>query len=136
MDATDSEGEEGVAAQKDATDSEGEQGGGAADQATGLREPGGDKWAGDSVGGVIHKAGERQEATAIVLDKALKLYGKRIIVRDEAKKTLKGIAKAVLGRLLGRPPLSGSMDRDNVIRAIDDWLPKHGAVASALRLSP
>jgi hypothetical protein len=136
MEATNSGGEEGVAAQKDATDSEGEEGGGAADQAPGRREPGGDVWAGDSVGGVIRKAGERQEATAIVLDKALKLYGKRIIVRDEAKKTLKGMARAVLGRLLGRPPLSGSMDRDNVIRAIDDWLPKHGAVASALRLSP
>ena len=133
MDATDSEVEEGVGAQMDATDSEGE---GAADQAQVRTEPGGDECAGGAAGGGIRKSGERQEATAIVLDKALKLYGKRIIVRDEAKKTLKGMAKAVLGRLLGRPPLSGSMDRDNVIRAIDGWLPKHGAVASALRLSP
>jgi hypothetical protein len=57
-------------------------------------------------------------------------------VRDESKKTLKGMVKALLGQLLGRLSLSGSMDRDNVNRAIDDWLPKHSSVASALRLSP
>ena len=57
-------------------------------------------------------------------------------MRDESKKTLKGMVKALLGQLLGRLSLSGSMDRDNVNRAIDDWLPKHGVVASALRLSP
>ena len=61
---------------------------------------------------------------------------KENFVRDESKKTLKGMVKALLGQLLGRLSLSGSMDRDNVNRAIDDWLPKHGAVASALRLSP
>ena len=66
------------------SDSEGEQRGGAADQAPGRPEPGVDEWDGGAMGGscavegAVRKTGERQEATAIVLDKALKLYGKRI----------------------------------------------------------
>jgi hypothetical protein len=48
MDATDSEGEEGVGAQMDATDSYGK---GAADQTPGRTEPGGDECAGGAAGG-------------------------------------------------------------------------------------
>ena len=79
------------------------------------------------------RAGVRQEATALMMDKALKLYGNRIIVRDEAKISLKAMVKNFLGGLLCRPELSGSMDSKNVKKAIDHWIPKEGGVGGIMR---
>jgi len=86
-----------------------------------------------SGGTPARRAGVRQEATALMMDKALKLYGTRIIVRDEAKISLKAMVKNFLGGLLCRPELSGSMDSKNVKKAIDHWIPKEGGVGGIMR---
>jgi hypothetical protein len=69
----------------------------------------------------------RQEATAIMMDKALSCFAKGIMVREDAKKFLKERAKTFLGELLCRDELAGSMDPKMVRNAIDVWIPKGNA---------
>ena len=68
----------------------------------------------------------QDEATAVMIDKALKKFGKRIIVETDAREFLREVSKDFLGGLLGRPLLAGSMDRNKVKRAINDWIPTEG----------
>ena len=80
---------------------------------------------------------ERQEATALVMDKALKSTRKTAEraakMRDDAKNHLKMRAKFFLGCLLGRPELAESMDARNVEKAVDQWVPREGDVGEQMR---
>jgi len=64
---------------------------------------------------------ERQEATALMMDKALKKYGS-IQVKEDAKKCLKAMANTFLGGLLARPELTGSIQTNKVSEAIKSWI--------------
>ena len=83
--------------------------------------------------GAGHAGKERQEGTAVMVDKALKQYTKRLIVRDEAKIVLKAKLRTFLGCLLGRPELSGSMDPKNVKKALEGWIGHREGVCDTIR---
>ena len=72
------------------------------------------------------EGGEQEPATAVMINKALKKFGKRIIVQADARECLQEISWDFLGGLLGRPLLTGSMDQNNVKKAINDWIPQQG----------
>jgi len=79
-----------------------------------------------------------QEATALVIDKALAQSRKqpasdKVPVRESAKKHLKARAQTFLGCLLGRPELAESMDAKNVDKAVDHWIPTSGDVSRLMR---
>ncbi len=97
---------------------------------------GGDAGGGKGGAGASEKhAGVRQEATAIMMGKALSLFAKGIKVREDAKNVLKDRAKTFLGGLLCRGELAGSMDPKMVRNAIDSWIPK-GDVGEKMRSVP
>lgn len=77
----------------------------------------------------------RQDATAVMMDKALKLYAKQIIVREEAKMYLEKRTKIVLGGLHSHEELSGSMDWKKVKKAIKNWISSEGQVGTIMRMS-
>jgi hypothetical protein len=78
----------------------------------------------------------RQDATAIMMDKAWKPFAKGIMVRGDAKKFLKDGVKTFLGQLLCRAELAGSLDPKMVKNAIDVWIPKKGDVGEKMRSVP
>ncbi len=78
----------------------------------------------------------RQEATAIMMGKALSCFAKGIKVREDAKTFLKDRAKTFLGQLLCRGELAGSMDPKMVRNAIDGWIPKQGDIGERMRSVP
>jgi hypothetical protein len=85
----------------------------------------------DDAAGSEGEGGEQEparqdEATAVMINKALKKVRKRIIVQADASEFLQEISKNFLGELLNRPPLSGSMDQNNVKKAINEWIPPQG----------
>ncbi len=81
-------------------------------------------------------AGLRKEPTEIMMGKALRLFAKGILVREDAKTFLKDRVKTFLGGLLCRDELSGSMDPKMVRNAIDSWIPKQGDVGERMRSVP
>jgi hypothetical protein len=108
---------------------DGEDGGG---EAGGGEAGGGEGGAGPSE----KHAGVRQEATAIMMGKALSCFAKGIKVREDAKKFLKDRAKTFLGQLLCRDELAGSMDPKMVASAIAGWIPEHGDIGERMRSVP
>ena len=97
----------------------GEDGGG---EAGGGEAGGGEGGAGPSG----RHAGLRKEPTEIMMGKALRLFAKGILVREDAKTFLKDSVKTFLGGLLCRDELAGSMDPKMVRNAIDGWIPEQG----------
>ncbi len=81
-------------------------------------------------------AGVRQEATAIMMGKALSLFAKGIMVREDAKKFLKDRAKTFLRQLLCRDELAGSMDPKMVGSAIAGWIPEQADIGERMRSVP
>ena len=121
-------------------DVDGDQGAVAEEEVAGVGHAGGG--AGSS-GMPVHAKREGQEATALMMSKALAEYGKGLTVRKDARVFLKKIASQILGGLLGRPQLSGSLDSKQVKEAIDGWIPRQGDVGgdvgrinAAMRFAP
>ncbi len=115
---------------------------GSSKMASGGGEAGGGEVVGGEAGGgkggagpSEKHAGVRQEATAIMMGKALSFFAKGIKVREDAKTSLKDKAKTFLGGLLCRGELAGSMDPKMVRNAIDSWIPK-GHVGEKMRSVP
>ena len=102
-----------------------DQGAMAEEEVAGVGDAGGG--AGSSGMSVLAKR-EGQEATALMMSKAIGEYGKGLTVRQRARAFLKTIASQILGGLLGRPQLSGSLDSKRVKEAIDGWIPSQGDV--------
>jgi hypothetical protein len=111
----------------------GEVGGG---EVVGGEAGGGEGGAGRSGRHGVVSQSVRQEATAIVMDKALRFFATGIKVRGDAKNVLKDRAKTFLGGLLGRDELAGSMDPKMVRNAIAGWIPEQGDVGEKMRSVP
>jgi hypothetical protein len=114
-----------VGPQGNVASGDGEDGGG---EAGGGEAGGGEGGAGSSG----RHAGVRQEATAIMMGKALSLFAKGIMVREDAKKFLKDRVKVFLRQLLCRDELAGSMDPKMVGSAIAGWIPE-GDIGERMR---
>jgi hypothetical protein len=80
--------------------------------------------------------GLTQEATSIMMRKALILFAKGIIVREDAKNFFSDRAKAFLEQLLCRHELDGSMDSKMVASAIAGWIPEQGDIGERMRSAP
>jgi len=65
---------------------------------------------------------EGQEATALMMSKALGEYGKELTVQQDAKMFLETTASQFLGGLLEKPQLAGSLDSKQVQEAVDGWI--------------
>jgi len=79
---------------------------------------------------------ERQDSTALMMDKALQDYGSvegNFKVQDGSKKCLKAMTNTFLRELLGRQQCSGSMDVIDVSDAIKGWIVQTGGVADSMR---
>jgi hypothetical protein len=79
---------------------------------------------------------ERQDATALMMDKALKDYGSvggKFKVQDGSKKCLKAMTNTFLGELLGRQTLKGSMEVIDVSNAIKGWIVQTCGVVDSMR---
>jgi hypothetical protein len=116
---------------------------GSSNTASGGGEDGGGESGGGEAGGGEGGAGRsgrhggvRQEPTAIMMGKALRLFAKGIMVREDAKEFLKDRAKTFLGQLLCREELAGSMDPKMVGSAIAGWIPQHGDIGEMMRSVP
>jgi len=111
-------------------------GGGECDNDSGISAVGGG--ASEEAGGKVKT--DRQDATALMMDKALKKYIKEygsLKVMDDAKKCLKEMAKTFLGGLLSREELVGSMDPKKISKAVKGWITKNcgvGDTNSSMRL--
>lgn len=76
----------------------------------------------------------RQKATEMIMSKTLELYCKgQLSVKEVAKDLLKKKAENFLGDLLQRPQVSGSLDKQKIIEAIDNWIPKEGNLGRDMR---
>ena len=104
-------------------------GGEVADEETG----GGEGGAGRSGRHGVVSQSVRQEATAIVMDKALRFFATGIQVRGDTKNVLKDRTKTFLVGLLGRHELADSMDPEMVRNAIAGWIAKQGDVGEKMR---
>jgi hypothetical protein len=80
-------------------------------------------------------ARKRQDASAVMLDKALKedVDAKKVRFHLSAKDKLKEMTKNLLGGLLSRPELSGKMAERAVKQAIRGWIPGLAGVGQDMR---
>jgi len=79
---------------------------------------------------------EKQQATALMMTKALSVYGKGLTVREGAKTLLKTMAMQILRDLLGKPQLSGFFDVYKIQEAIHHWIPEQGDLGRDMRFAP
>ena len=81
-----------------------------------------------------HAPKKRQEASAVMIDKALKgdVNARKVRVDASGKSAIKEMAGAFLGGLLGRPELSGTMREKAVKAAIRCWVGHLDGVALSM----